>query len=69
MIEDGRSRMEKSGGEARQTDQQPRRAPKQRLDTSRVEKGFGFRAQTFFREGLKRTVASYRTQLSQQGAV
>jgi GDP-L-fucose synthase len=37
-------------------DGQPRRC----LDTSRAEQAFGFRAQTDFRKGLKRTIAWYR---------
>jgi GDP-L-fucose synthase len=39
-------------------DGQPRRC----LDTTLAEKAFGFRAQTNFREGLKRTVDWYRQQ-------
>jgi GDP-L-fucose synthase len=35
---------------------QPRRA----LDTSRAERYFGFKAQTPFEEGLRRTIAWYR---------
>ncbi len=35
-----------------------------RLEVSRAERGFGFRAQTDFREGLRRTVDWYRGQLS-----
>lgn len=46
--------------DATQPDGQPRRC----LDTSRAEEEFGFRARTPFRDGLKRTVAWYRTQLS-----
>ncbi len=37
-------------------DGQPRRC----LDTSRAEKGFGFRATTRFEEGLKKTIECYR---------
>jgi GDP-L-fucose synthase len=43
-----------------QPDGQPRRC----LDTSRAEREFGFRARTMLREGLARTVAWYRNQLS-----
>jgi GDP-L-fucose synthase len=43
-----------------QPDGQPRRC----LDTNRAEQEFGFRARTPFRDGLKRMVAWYRTQLS-----
>jgi GDP-L-fucose synthase len=39
-------------------DGQPRRC----LDTSRADRLFGFRAQTPFEEGLKRTIAWYRTE-------
>jgi GDP-L-fucose synthase len=41
-------------------DGQPRRC----LDTSRADRLFGFRAQTPFEEGLKRTIAWYRTERS-----
>src|SRR2546427_3669911 len=41
-------------------DGQPRRS----LDTSRARDEFGFRATTDFREGLRRTIAWYRTQKS-----
>jgi GDP-L-fucose synthase len=47
---------------------QPRRA----LDTSRAEKFFGFRAQTNFEEGLRRTIEWYqrkRLENSPQGAI
>jgi len=49
--------------DATQPDGQPRRC----LDTSRAEQEFGFRARTPFRDGLKRMVAWYRTQLSSPG--
>jgi GDP-L-fucose synthase len=42
--------------DATKPDGQPRRC----LDTSRAEQAFGFRAQTDFREGLRRTIAWYR---------
>lgn len=35
--------------------------PRRRLDVSRAEKEFGFRAQMDFREGLKRTIEWYRS--------
>lgn len=41
---------------------QPRRA----LDTSRAEKYFGFRAQTEFEEGLRRTIEWYQQSLAQE---
>jgi GDP-L-fucose synthase len=43
-----------------QPDGQPRRC----LDTSRAERGFGFRAKTPFRDGLERTIAWYRDRLA-----
>jgi GDP-L-fucose synthase len=39
--------------------------PRRRLDTDRAEQTFGFRAQTDFREGLRRTIAWYRQHRSQ----
>jgi GDP-L-fucose synthase len=42
-------------------DGQPRRS----LETSRAAQAFGFRAQTDFREGLRRTIAWYRQQQTQ----
>ena len=38
----------------------PNGYPRRKLDTSRAEELFGFRAQTPLREGLLRTVAWYR---------
>jgi GDP-L-fucose synthase len=38
----------------------PNGQPRRKLDTSRAERLFGFRAQTPFREGIARTVAWYR---------
>ena len=38
----------------------PNGQPRRRLDVSRAEELFGFRARTSFREGLERTVAWYR---------
>jgi len=40
---------------------QPNGQPRRKLDTSRAEREFGFRAQTTFREGLQRTIAWYET--------
>jgi GDP-L-fucose synthase len=39
---------------------QPNGQPRRRLDTSRAERLFGFRAQTTLREGLEKTIAWYR---------
>jgi GDP-L-fucose synthase len=41
----------------------PNGQPRRRLDVSRAEKLFGFRASTPFREGLERTVSWYRSHL------
>jgi GDP-L-fucose synthase len=38
----------------------PNGQPRRRLDVSRAEERFGFRARTPFREGLERTIAWYR---------
>lgn len=40
----------------------PNGQPRRKLDTSRAEQLFGFRAKTSFREGLERTVAWYAQQ-------
>jgi len=40
---------------------QPNGQPRRKLDTSRAEASFGFRARTDFREGLRRTVAWYES--------
>lgn len=40
---------------------QPNGQPRRRLDTSRAEQAFGFRATTDFREGLARTIAWYES--------
>jgi GDP-L-fucose synthase len=42
--------------------QQPNGQPRRKLDTSRAEQEFGFRARVDFREGLQRTVEWYQTQ-------
>jgi GDP-L-fucose synthase len=39
----------------------PNGQPRRKLDTSRAEREFGFRAKTSFREGIKQTVAWYRS--------
>ncbi len=41
---------------------QPNGQPRRRLDTTRAEREFGFRARVDFREGLQRTVAWYEAQ-------
>ncbi|HEY5160057.1 MAG TPA: GDP-L-fucose synthase [Gaiellaceae bacterium] len=41
----------------------PNGQPRRRLDTSRAERLFGFRAKTQLREGLERTIEWYRAQL------
>jgi len=41
----------------------PNGQPRRRLDTSRAERSFGFRARTPLREGLERTVAWYQESL------
>jgi GDP-L-fucose synthase len=41
--------------------EKPNGQPRRRLDVSRAERFFGFRARTPFREGLERTAAWYRT--------
>jgi GDP-L-fucose synthase len=38
---------------------QPNGQPRRKLDTTRAEQEFGFRSQTEFREGLRRTVEWY----------
>ena len=40
----------------------PNGQPRRKLDTTRAEREFGFRAQVDFREGLRRTVEWYRAQ-------
>ena len=40
--------------------------PRRRVDVSRAEREFGFRATTSFEEGLRRTIAWYRQVASQQ---
>src|SRR6266566_5248688 len=40
---------------------QPNGQPRRRLDTSRAEQAFGFRATTDLREGLERTIAWYQS--------
>jgi GDP-L-fucose synthase len=40
--------------------EKPNGQPRRKLDTSRAEERFGFRAQTTLRDGLERTIAWYR---------
>ncbi len=47
-------------GEVVWDETKPNGQPRRRLDVSRAEELFGFRARTDFREGLERTVAWYR---------
>jgi GDP-L-fucose synthase len=42
----------------------PNGQPRRCLDTSRAEKGFGFRARTSFIEGMQRTIDWYRESLA-----
>jgi GDP-L-fucose synthase len=46
-------------GQLRWDTSQPNGQPRRKLDTSRAEKEFGFRANVDFHEGLKRTIAWY----------
>jgi GDP-L-fucose synthase len=48
-------------GEIRWDTSKPNGQPRRRLDTSRAEQLFGFRAQVPLREGIERTVAWYRS--------
>jgi len=46
-------------GSVRWDPTRPDGQPRRRLDTSRAERAFGFRARTLFEEGLRRTIAWY----------
>jgi GDP-L-fucose synthase len=46
----------------------PNGQPRRKLDTSRAEQYFGFRAQTPFAEGIKQTVAWYRSSVPELAA-
>ncbi len=48
-------------GRIRWDTSKPNGQPRRRLDTSRAERLFGFRAQVALREGIERTVAWYRS--------
>ena len=47
-------------GELRWTTSKPNGQPRRKLETSRAEELFGFRARTTLRDGLERTIAWYR---------
>jgi GDP-L-fucose synthase len=47
----------------------PNGQPRRKLDVSRAEERFGFRAATPFREGLERTIAWYREQTRDSAGV
>jgi GDP-L-fucose synthase len=51
-------------GEIRWDVTKPNGQPRRKLDTSRAERAFGFRARTDFVAGLARTVAWYREQMA-----
>jgi GDP-L-fucose synthase len=51
-------------GQIRWDPNQPDGQPRRCLDTSRAERLFGFRAETPFEEGLKRTIEWYRSERS-----
>jgi len=52
-------------GEIRWEKSMPDGQPRRRLDTSRAEKEFGFRAKTDFSEGLKKTIQWYEKSLTE----
>lgn len=52
-------------GEIRWQTDKPNGQPRRCLDVTQAEKRFGFKAQIFLREGLKRTIDWYRQQASQ----
>jgi len=54
-------------GEIRWDASKPDGQPRRRLDTTRAQAYFGFRAQTSFDEGLKRTIDWYRAARTQSG--
>ena len=56
------------GGEIVWDTSKPNGQPRRKLDTSRAEREFGFRAQTPFREGIKNTVAWYRASVPELAA-
>ena len=50
------------GGEIAWDESMPNGQPRRKLDTTRAEELFGFRAEVGLREGLERTIAWYRSQ-------
>ena len=54
-------------GEIRWDTSKPNGQPRRRLDTSRAEERFGFRAGVPLREGIERTVAWYRSAIAGVG--
>lgn len=44
----------------------PNGQPRRKLDTSRAEKDFGFRARTTFEEGLRRTIEHFRQTMAER---
>lgn len=53
-------------GEIRWNAAQPDGQPRRMLDTTRAFEAFGFKAETNFREGLKKTIAWYETEWAQR---
>lgn len=53
-------------GEIRWDTSKPDGQPRRRLDTSRAEKEFGFKAKTDFKEGLKKTIQWYEESLTEK---
>ena len=58
------SRIADFQGEIRWDTSKPNGQPRRCLDTTRAEREFGFKAATPFEEGLKKTIAWYRKELS-----
>lgn len=56
------TRLTRFSGDVRWDASQPNGQPRRRLDVSKAEHEFGFRARTGFEEGLKRTVEWYEAQ-------
>jgi len=55
-------------GELRWDPTKPDGQPRRALDTSRARQRFGFEAKTSFRDGLSRTVETYRLARAEQAA-
>jgi GDP-L-fucose synthase len=53
-------------GEIRWDTSKPDGQPRRRLDTSRAEKEFGFKAKTDFKDGLKKTIQWYEESLTEK---